>query len=219
LKPEKARLSDKNVDLINFYNQIRDNVEDVISSISKLQNNEVEYYRIRQRVELDPVKSAARFLYLSSLSFNGIYRLNLNGEFNVPYGHKKNKIPYDPSQMRLISKVLARAKIECLDFDNAVTSARPGDTIYFDPPYTVAHGNNGFVKYNDKIFSWKDQERLAATANSLSKIGCKVIVSNADHPSIYDLYSNFRMIRIERVSLIAANSKFRKAITEFLFFN
>jgi DNA adenine methylase len=97
--------------------------------------------------------------------------------------------------------------------------AKVGDFIYFDPPYTVAHGNNGFIKYNAHIFSWRDQIRLASFAQDLAKRGCKVLVSNADHPSIRELYSSFKMQTISRTSAIAASEEYRHKVTECIFYN
>lgn len=217
LTPKKSFLSDSNSDLINLYTQVRDNPEKLIRRLGRLRNSEEDYYRIRQTLETDPIRSAARFLYLTSLSFNGIYRLNLQGIFNVPYGHKTEKSHFDPKKIKLVSSALAKARISCSDFELAVKNARSGDTIYFDPPYTVAHGNNGFLKYNENIFSWDDQMRLAETASGLTAKGCKVFVSNAFHPSIKALYSEFTPLEVTRPSLIAANSNFRGTISEYLF--
>ena len=111
------------------------------------------------------------------------------------------------------------SRILCADFEKSTESANSGDLVYFDPPYTVAHGNNGFVKYNAKIFSWDDQIRLAKTALRLSERGCLVFISNADHDSIRSLYKGFRLEVFRRHSKIAASSSFRKEITECLFPN
>ena len=103
------------------------------------------------------------------------------------------------------------------DFESALAGAEEGDLVYLDPPYTVAHSNNGFVKYNAKIFSWEDQLRLAQVAKGLATKGCTVIVSNADHSSIRSLYEGFQTVRVTRNSIIAASSEFRSRITECLF--
>jgi DNA adenine methylase len=217
LRPSWSYLSDCNWDLINFYIQVRDQPESLISNLQNLRNSEVEYYKIRQAKETDPIRSAARFLYLTSLSFNGIYRINHEGIFNVPYGHKTEKAHFDAGQIRLVSSVLGHAKISCCDFEAAVKEAQPNDTVYFDPPYTVVHGNNGFLKYNEKIFSWEDQKRLASVALALANRGCRVFVSNAYHPEVKKLYSDFIPHEVSRKSLIAASSKFRGTILEYVF--
>ena len=219
IQPPRAFLSDNNPDLIDCYVQVRDHADQVIERLAMLKNTEREYYQVRDNVPADPMAKAARLIYLVTLSFNGIHRLNLKGEFNVPYGYKTYLEPCDPVRIRAASAALSRAEIACADFETAVSSARKGDLIYLDPPYTVSHGNNGFLKYNARIFSWNDQVRLSKLAQRLSRRGCQVIVSNANHPSIVDLYRPFRMRLVERVSRIAASREFRRRITECIFYN
>ena len=165
------------------------------------------------------ISRAARLLYLTRLSFNGIYRVNLRGQFNVPYGYKTHLSACNPQEIRRCSNVLANADIRCADFESAVGSAGHGDLVYLDPPYTVAHGNNGFIRYNARIFSWADQVRLAEVANDLAAKGCKVIVSNAHHKSILGLYPSFNVRIIERESVMAASSSYRRRIKECVFFS
>src|SRR6185503_13336795 len=125
--------------------------------------------------------------------------------------------PCDRERIRATSQALKGAKLSSQDFESALSHATKRDLVYLDPPYTVAHGNNGFVKYNAKIFSWNDQLRLAAIAENLATLGCKVLISNADHPSIRKLYRGFRAITITRPSRIAASSSYRRYVTECLF--
>jgi DNA adenine methylase len=219
LKPEISFLADNNSELINCYIQVRDNPEKVISVLNDLKNTKVDYYKIRENISTNKIFMAARLIYLTTLSFNGIYRTNLKGKFNVPYGHKLPLNPCDPSRIRKASAALSLAKINCQDFDKSLSNAKEGDLIYFDPPYTVAQGNNGFLKYNEVIFSWVDQLRLATVANKLSNRGCKVIVSNAYHSSICNLYKEFNMLVIERASVIAASKSYRRQINEVLFYS
>jgi DNA adenine methylase len=218
LSPNHAIISDSDEELINCYRQIRDSPESVIARLRRLKNNEQEYYKIRASKPRTDVGRAARLVYLISLSFNGIYRLNTFGQFNVPYGRKTHLRVCNPIKIREISRALARAQLECCDFSRALDSAGRGDLVYLDPPYTVAHGNNGFLKYNAKIFSWKDQERLARTAHALARKGCSVIVSNADHISIRELYREFHVLQVQRPSNIAANKTFRVPTTECVFY-
>jgi DNA adenine methylase len=214
-----AFLSDSNEELINCYIQVRDNGEHLIGALSQLTNSCDDYYSIRERVETDLLRRAARFIYLTTLSFNGIYRLNLKGVFNVPYGHRTKKRHYDAGQIRKASEALKNVKILSGDFEKNVEGAKKGDAVYFDPPYTVAHENNGFLKYNDKIFSWSDQVRLHKKAADLARRGCRVVVSNANHSSLLELYKDFKVKIITRSSVIAASSTFRKPITEAIFYN
>jgi DNA adenine methylase len=218
LEPKEAFLSDKNADLIHAYSQVRDKPDLVIRALRKLKNSRRDYYHIRASTPRSDAGRAARFIYLITLAFNGIYRVNLNGAFNVPYGYKKHLDPCDEEGIRRASSLLSKAVIRDLDFEEALAEATAGDLVYLDPPYTVAHGNNGFVKYNAKIFSWEDQLRLARVASGLAARGCGVIVSNADHSSIRKLYSGFETIIVERNSIIAASSEFRSRVSERIFF-
>jgi DNA adenine methylase len=218
-RPKRAILSDANPELVNCYVQVRDNPDQLLRALRQLHNSEANYYRVRGQEPIDPINRAARLLFLTTLSFNGIFRQNLDGVFNVPYGKKTHLNPADGQKIVAASGGLRGAKIICNDFEEATETAGKDDLIYFDPPYTVAHGNNGFLKYNATIFSWDDQVRLAKTAQRLSERGCFVFVSNADHKSIRSLYRGFKMKVLQRHSKIAASSSFRKAITECLFFN
>jgi DNA adenine methylase len=218
LLPTVARLSDANRELIEMYIEVRDNVESLIGALRRLRNSEEDYYRVRASVPRTGAGKAARLIYLCTLSFNGIYRQNLRGEFNVPYGYKTHLKHYEIDRLRETSMCLQGREILNQDFERAVGNARAGDLVYFDPPYTVAHGNNGFVKYNAKIFSWDDQKRLARTALRLKRLGCHVIISNADHPSIRELYPEFDVHEAERFSVMSASSEFRRPVRECLFY-
>jgi DNA adenine methylase len=217
LCPARAVLADSNEELINCYIQVRDRHGEVTEYLRAMPNSERLYYETRASAPTDPVARAARLIYLTTLSFNGIYRENLAGVFNVPYGRKTHLDPCDPARIAAISAALMRATLMCVDFERAVFDAGRHDIVYLDPPYTVAHGDNGFLKYNSRIFSWEDQKRLAAVARRLADRGCRVIVSNADHPSILDLYRGFRVLRVQRSSVIAADGESRRLITECVF--
>lgn len=145
--------------------------------------------------------------------------MNLQGKFNVPYGYKHHLEPCDSAKICAASVALSSAQLLCKDFKLSVANAKAGDLVYLDPPYTVAHGSNGFIKYNTRIFSWHDQIRLAAVASNLDRRGCRVIVSNADHPSIRTLYSGFKIKEVVRASVIAADGAHRREITECIFHN
>lgn len=216
LRPKKATLSDKNEELINCYKQVKSNAEAVISSLQNLKNTKADYYEVRKTIPETPAGRAARLIYLMGLSFNGIYRVNADGGFNVPYGKKRGK-KFDYEHIRNVSKAFVDTEFVHSDFVTAVDGAKQGDLIYFDPPYTVAHGNNGFVQYNEKIFSWSDQVKLSELASSLVQRGCHVVVSNAAHVSIAKIYTDFEMKIVSRHSGIGGPLKSRRQITEYVF--
>ena len=218
-RPKLSTLSDTNQELVNCYRQVRDHPEAVLMALRKLRNTEESYYAVRELRPTDRIERAARLLFLTTLSFNGIFRQNLDGVFNVPYGKKTHLNPANSDRILSASAALKGSKLIWGDFERTTQEAKAGDVVYFDPPYTVAHGNSGFIKYNAKIFGWEDQIRLSKTAERLSSRGCCVFVSNADHPSIRSLYSQFDLKIVQRHSKIAAASRYRKAITECLFSN
>lgn len=217
LNPQKALLSDLNSDLISCYVILRDNPEALMKELNNMRNSEVDYYRVRASSPRGSIKRAARFIYLCRLSFNGIHRYNQRGQFNVPYGYKSHLTIYDPDKLLACSARLQSAKIKNQSYLKSIANAKAGDLLYIDPPYTVAHNNNGFVKYNATIFSWKDQIRLAEAARRAAKRGCSVIVSNADHFSVSALYTGFNKEVIRRPSVIASSAEYRKSITESIF--
>jgi DNA adenine methylase len=218
LQPENAVLSDANVELIDCYSVVRENPARLVETLKGYENSEEFYYKLRAENPHDPIQRAARLLYLTRLSFNGIHRVNLKGQFNVPYGRKTHLETVDEKQIYTASMALKNTILKSSDFEEITEKAQQKDFIYFDPPYTVAHATNGFVKYNEKIFSWDDQIRLAKHAKKLADRGCKVLISNADHPSIHSLYNDFECEIIERFSIIAAKSTSRRKITECVFY-
>ncbi|HWO99007.1 MAG TPA: Dam family site-specific DNA-(adenine-N6)-methyltransferase [Methylococcus sp.] len=219
LRPHDAVISDANTDLMRCYEAIRDCPDEVMWELRKMPTDAASYYRIRGQEPTTRAESAARFIYLTAHAFNGIYRVNHVGKFNVPFGGRDYGDLADEDRLSPYSEALRPAAIRMGDFEAALEGAASGDVVYLDPPYTVKHSNNGFVKYNQRLFSWEDQKRLAATAKRLDRQGCVVIVSNAHHESIRELYSGFRHLTIPRHSVIAAHSVHRNKIEEYLFTN
>lgn len=219
LQPSAAVLSDVNSELMAAYQAIRTAPGQVTACLGALQRDRDSYYRVRSSSPTDSNERAARLIYLTTLAFNGIYRVNRQGEFNVPYGGREYPSMGLNGSLDPYAEALRGARITSGDFEAAVAQARSGDFIYLDPPYTVAHSNNGFLRYNESIFSWKDQERLAATASELDRRGCLVAVSNASHYSIRSLYGGFRAISASRRSLIAADPTHRQHTDELVFTN
>jgi len=219
LRPEIATISDSNSALMACYLAIRDHHREVSARLRELAQDRATYYRVRSERPTDEVSRAARVIYLTTLAFNGIHRVNKAGDFNVPYSGRIYARLRDESFLGAYADALQSAQILSADFEEAVAGAAAGDVIYLDPPYTVKHANNGFVKYNDRIFSWGDQKRLARVARDLASRGCHVIVSNAHHDSIRELYDGF-VERIEtRTSAMAAETKHRGKTQEVVLTN
>lgn len=221
LQPAGSLLSDTNPELINCYRQVRDRPEQMIRLLRDWENTEEAYIQIRSWNPKDVLERAARLLYLTRLSFNGIYRLNSRGEFNVPYGRRDHMATCDPEQIRAVSSVLASSRLNCDDFEAVERRASSGDVVYFDPPYVLPDDNSGFVRYNGhgRNFQWDDQVRLAKVALRLRSRGVRVLVSNANHPEIRNLYRGLRKRIIQRSSTIAADGALRGVITEVIFYS
>lgn len=221
LAPRKAILADRNSDLINLYQCLRHDPRAIETALARLQkaHSSTLYYGMREEDPQDPVLRAIRFLYLNRTCFNGIYRVNFKGEFNVPMG-SKTLIEFPLEYLQCVARRLRTASIRLADFEQTLREARAGDFAYIDPPYTVMHNQNNFVKYNASLFSWADQIRLAESIKAASKRGALIMLSNADHPSVRDLYRRFgNHYRVSRSSVLSADSAFRRKTTELLVTN
>lgn len=221
-EPKKAVLGDVNEGLIETYQALSENPEKVLFYLKKHNKNHCKeyYYHVRSQVCLTPHTRAARFIYLNRTCFNGIYRVNKKGEFNVPVGTKSNVLHGDDDFLKW-SQILSCANIHAQDFRKTIKNAKKGDYIYADPPYTVQHNNNNFVKYNEEIFSWEDQTDLCAELTSASTRGVNVLISNANHSSIRTLYNSkiWNIEEVMRFSGLAASGTRRKRISEVLISN
>ncbi|MFS8652085.1 MAG: Dam family site-specific DNA-(adenine-N6)-methyltransferase [Caldibacillus sp.] len=219
LKPESALLGDINEELIITYRAIRDNWVGVKEKLVIHQKNHCKeyYYNMRDIVPNDPVERAARLIYLNRTCFNGIYRVNSNGKFNVPKGTRDSVI-FETDDFEGISKLLSSADIRVSDFEPLINEAHRDDLIFADPPYTVRHNQNGFIKYNENLFSWDDQVRLADALWRARKRGAKIILTNANHQSIRDLYTErgFEIMTVSRYSSISADPKRRNKFQELV---
>jgi DNA adenine methylase len=216
----KSFLSDVNNDLINTFLQVKLNCPRVIACLSKYKNSESDYYYHRNACPNSPTQQAARFIFLNKTCYNGVYRVNRQGKFNVPYCHNNKIVVLDKSCIIEASKSLANANLAACDFESVIEHVKKKDLVFLDPPYTVAHGNNGFIEYNHKLFSWADQERLASFVEKLNSRGAYYILTNAKHKSILELYSNIgNHFELERHNTITSYIDKRNKITEYLFTN
>lgn len=214
----EAHLSDTIYPLISCYETVRDFPEHVFGHICEWQTDPDTYYSVRALdFRNDLLRSAAQFIYLNKLCFNGLYRQNQAGKFNVPYGRPRNSNVIGLDHLVAVSERLTEdAQLKVCDFEVALTNCAEGDFVYLDPPYASQSRSAAFVDYNSKIFSWDDQIRLARVFRELDDRGVSVMMSNADHPSIRDLFSGFDIRRVSRYSSMAASSAKRGRSTELL---
>lgn len=218
LAPQKAILADLNKELIDTYRAIKNDWHQVFSRLQihhELFNKDY-YYKIRNSKPANLYDRAARLIFLNRTCWNGLYRVNLKGVFNVPIGTKVAVIQED-DDFEKISKFLKKAKLYNDDFAVIIDKARENDLIFVDPPYTVRHDNNGFIKYNEKLFSWDDQIRLRNALVRAKQRGAKVIMTNANHKSIQKLYkNNFELLTVNRNSVLSGKSEYRGTVSELI---
>lgn len=213
-------LSDINRELINVYIQIKENPNSVINYLKKMKNDSESYYKIRDERPRKNEKKAARFIYLNKTSFNGIYRVNSKGIYNVPYGKRKNVDIINEKLLLKISEELKHVIIECENFDNVINNIKAKDLVFLDPPYTVAHENNGFIEYNQKLFSWEDQVKLKKLIDHINDVGAYFILTNASHKSITDLYDKIGKSKVlSRYSQVGGRNKTRGVFNEIVIYN
>lgn len=219
-KPEKSFLSDVNNELVLTFCAIRDNPKRVINYLKELKTDADSYYAVRDSKPQGKYQRAARFLYLNTYSFNGLYRVNRKGEYNVPYGQRGNAtINYQ--KLLEASGKLAGAEIACQDFEKAKESIHQGDLVFLDPPYTVSKKSNSmFIKYNSKLFSLDDQYRLGKMVDYINEQGAYYILTNAAYPIILEIFQDKgRVITRERDSLIGGKNAYRGKVQEYIFTN
>lgn len=167
---------------------------------------------------MDLVAKAARFIYLNKVAFNGMYRVNLDGKFNVPFGNRRAKI-YDPANLRAVGNALRRAQIIAQSYEATLADARHTDFIYLDPPYHPVSATASFTKYTSPPFGETAQVQLATEFRRLTALGCKVALSNSDTEFVKNLYEGFSQMPLSSRRYINANGNGRGPITELLILN
>lgn len=229
LAPKDAVINDFNAELINCYQQIKDNPQELIEILKVHQEyNSKEYYldlRSADRDEridmMSEVQRAARILYMLRVDFNGLYRVNSKNQFNVPYGRYKNPKIVDENLVSAISTYLNNNQIEIKkgDFEKAVLDVQPGDFVYFDPPYIPLSETSAFTSYTHEGFSYDDQVRLRDTFKKLSDIGAYVMLSNSSSFLVEELYRDFNIHYVEATRTNGAKSSSRGKISEIIVTN
>lgn len=226
LAPARAVLNDANADLIELYHVVRDDVDNVIKVLEMFaKTHEVDgknlYYSTREdwnerRRSWSAAERAAAFVYLNKTCFNGLWRVNSDGHFNVPMGKYKNPAILRPEALRAASAALARAELRSVDYREAVGDAVAGDLVYFDPPYVPASPTSNFTSYTEGGFGERHHRELADTARVLVARGVHVLLSNSDTPLTCSLYDGLRMDSVQCGRAINADASKRGAVGEII---
>lgn len=222
LQPDNAYISDMNEELINLYQVVRDNVDELITDLQKHDISKEYFMEIRNidRTEeyqnWSNIQKASRFIYLNRTCFNGMYRVNSKGEFNVPFGHYKNPRILDENNLINCSNLLQRTEIKHADFSEILKKVKKGDFVYFDPPYVPLSETSSFTSYTKYGFDMDMQLSLRDVCDELDSMGVKFLLSNSDTQFVNELYENYNIKKVFASRQINANADGRGKITEVL---
>ena len=221
LQPEQPFISDLNGELINAYQVVQNGVEELIQSLQEHRNEEDYFYQVRgwDPSDVDPAQRASRFIFLNKTCYNGLYRVNQKGEFNVPFGKYQNPAICDEERLREASAALGAAEIAEADFAVAVAEAGENDFVYLDPPYVPLSGTSSFTSYTENGFGPGEQQRLAEVVQELSMRGCRVLLNNSDTPFVRKLYAEFNIGEALVARSINSNGNGRGAVSELVITN
>lgn len=212
-------LNDFNSELIDTYQCIKEDVAGVIDELKKFENTKECYYKVREASFKSPIERTARFIFLNQTSFNGIYRVNLKGEYNVPYGYRKKDF-LDSETLILASECLQKAVFSKVDFFSSINNVKENDLVFLDPPYTITHNNNGFFKYNAKLFTEEDQYRLSEMIDEIKRKNAYYILTNAAHEKVKQIFDKKdSMLELKRASLIGGKNAKRTKYAELIVTN
>lgn len=219
LQPQRAILSDTNAELINLYTVMRDHPSALATLMEKHEKEHCKeyYYQTRSLKTGDSTERAARFLYLNRTCYNGMYRVNQKGEFNVPIG-TKTKCANDVDRFGKYSTLLQNASLFSRDFETSISYAHHRDLLFIDPPYAVASKAGTFINYNDKLFSWNDQKRLLKSLCDAKHRGAYIIATNSNNAQLNEMYLDhgFFTQAVQRHCVMAADPTKRKFTEELL---
>ncbi|PGT81568.1 DNA adenine methylase [Bacillus sp. AFS040349] len=224
IQPKNAIINDVNVELVNVYNVIKNNVDELIEDLKKHENDSEYFYSIRdldrkeEYKELTPIERASRVIYLNKTCFNGLFRVNSQGQFNVPFGKYKNPQIVNEIVVRAVHNYLSSNNVSILnsDFEEVLATAKKGDFIYLDPPYDPVSDTSSFTGYSLDGFNKEDQRRLKYTFVELDKRGCNVLLSNSATEFIKELYEGFHIEIVSASRNINAKASGRGKIDEVL---
>jgi DNA adenine methylase len=215
---KRAVLSDRNKDLVDVYRAVKTKVTSLIDLLETYSHSRDEYYRIRalDPTQLDLVERAARIIYLNRTGYNGLYRVNSAGRFNVPFGRYKDPKFCDPPRLLAASQVLKPVRLEVADFEEICSQAKAGDGVYFDPPYLPVSKTSSFAAYHHQTFSIQDHERLARAFARLEAKGIAALLSNSSTPVSKKLYENFSYQTVHVSRPINSRASGRGTVPELL---
>ena len=222
LQHENAYISDMNEELINLYQVVRDNVDKLIIDLQKHDISKEYFINIRNidRTEeyenWSDVKKASRFIYLNRTCFNGMYRVNSKGEFNVPFGHYKSPRILDKNNLINCSNLLQKTEIKHADFSEILKKVKKDDFVYFDPPYVPLSETSSFTSYTKDGFDIDMQFKLRDVCDELDSMGVKFLLSNSDTKLVNELYENYNIKKVFASRQINANADGRGKISEVL---
>jgi DNA adenine methylase len=218
LLPKRGFLSDVNSEIVECYATVRDRVDELIRSLKKHRYDAEHYYEVRDTdpAELTPVERAARTIFLNKTGFNGLYRVNRSGKFNVPFGRYSKPLICDEDNLRACSAALAKVDLSTCDFEESASRAKRGDFVYFDPPYVPLSRTATFTAYARGGFGPGEQKRLADLFDRLARRGVNVLLSNSDVPEIRKLYGAHRIDVVKAARSINSKGTRRGPVSEVL---
>ncbi|MGD1853777.1 MAG: DNA adenine methylase [Leptolyngbyaceae cyanobacterium] len=227
LQPERATISDRNPELINCYQVVKDSVDDLIEHLQQHRNEKTYFYTVRgwdreaAFADKTRVQRAARIIFLNKTCYNGLFRVNSKGQFNAPFGRYKNPTIVDETVLRNVSQYLNQANVTIQQADFATTVATAGhhDFVYFDPPYDPVSTTSSFTSYNRNGFDRTEQQRLKTVVDDLTRRDCKVLLSNASTDFIQDLYRDYRCVCVRATRAINSKATKRGKVDEILVMN
>lgn len=220
LAPTRATLSDTSPELMNCWRQVSEHPQEIVDRLSSWPLDRARYYDLRAQSFSDPIDSAAKFIYMNKGAFNGLYRVNRRGEFNVPWGAPKSGNVVDEASLFALSSWLRSSNITLGvgSFERFLSHATRGDLVFLDPPYhSVSEHQRDFRHYNKTLFSWGDQVRLANLAEKARQRGAHVLITNSVSQDVRDLYPSFDEYKISQHSTMAAGKEHRMPVREALY--
>ena len=215
---DEAYLSDANTKLMDTYWAVRDEVEAIIAELPAFTNDRELYYQVRSwhHEDLAPARRAARFIYLNKTCYNGLYRENQRGVFNVPFGRYRHPKICDADNLRAAAVALRHAQLQCHDFDKILDLVKASDFVYFDPPYHPLSATSSFTSYREEGFGPDEQRRLAGAFQQLDRRAVYVMLSNSDTPLIRALYRDYVVEKVQAGRAINSRGERRGKISELI---